>query len=85
MRESFNIILAGVGGQGVILSSTIIGEAAVEDGLRVRIAEFQGAGREGWHRYEPHKDWEGDPFAADTEGQGRRGGGLRAHGVPEAL
>jgi indolepyruvate ferredoxin oxidoreductase beta subunit len=47
MRESFNIILAGVGGQGVILSSTIIGEAAVEDGLRVRIAESRGLAQRG--------------------------------------
>ncbi|MEM2226287.1 MAG: indolepyruvate oxidoreductase subunit beta [Candidatus Bathyarchaeia archaeon] len=47
MRENLNVILAGVGGQGVILSSTIIGEAAVEEGLSVRIAESRGLAQRG--------------------------------------
>lgn len=47
MKGNLNVILAGVGGQGVILSSTIIGEAAVEEGLSVRIAESRGLAQRG--------------------------------------
>jgi|YelNatPaOPRAMG01_1025707.scaffolds.fasta_scaffold155685_2 indolepyruvate ferredoxin oxidoreductase beta subunit len=47
MKGGLNVILAGVGGQGVILSSTIIGEAAVEEGLSVRIAESRGLAQRG--------------------------------------
>ena len=36
MADEFNIIIAGVGGQGVILMSELLGKAAVMDGLQVR-------------------------------------------------
>jgi indolepyruvate ferredoxin oxidoreductase beta subunit len=36
MVKEFNIVIAGVGGQGVILMSELLGNAAVEDGLNVR-------------------------------------------------
>ncbi|GAH40342.1 unnamed protein product, partial [marine sediment metagenome] len=37
-----NIIIAGVGGQGVILMSELLGNAAVKDGLNVRGSEVLG-------------------------------------------
>lgn len=42
IRE-FNIVVAGVGGQGSILLSHIIGNAAIKDGYRVRVAETYGS------------------------------------------
>jgi len=38
----FNILIAGVGGQGVILISELLGNAAVRDGLKVRGSEVLG-------------------------------------------
>ncbi len=42
MVKEFNIVIAGVGGQGVILMSELLGNAAVEDGLNVRGSEVLG-------------------------------------------
>lgn len=42
MAREFNILLAGVGGQGVILMSELLGQAAIADGLRVRGSEVLG-------------------------------------------
>ena len=42
MVEEFNILIAGVGGQGVILVSELLGNAAVKDGLHVRGSEVLG-------------------------------------------
>jgi indolepyruvate ferredoxin oxidoreductase beta subunit len=42
MVEEFNIVIAGVGGQGVILMSELLGNAAVKDGLNVRGSEVLG-------------------------------------------
>lgn len=42
MVREFNILLAGVGGQGVILMSELLGKAAINDGLRVRGSEILG-------------------------------------------
>ena len=42
MVEEFNILLAGVGGQGVILMSELLGKAAIADGLQVRGSEILG-------------------------------------------
>ena len=41
MKE-FNILVAGVGGQGVILMSELLGQAAVDDGFPVRGSEVLG-------------------------------------------
>jgi len=46
LRE-FNLIVAGVGGQGSVLASHIIAEAAVSAGLRVRVGETFGAAQRG--------------------------------------
>lgn len=47
MTKEFSIMLAGVGGQGVILLSELLGNAAVKDGLRVRGSEALGMAARG--------------------------------------
>jgi indolepyruvate ferredoxin oxidoreductase beta subunit len=42
MVREFNIIIAGVGGQGTILMAEILGEAATIEGLKVRGSEILG-------------------------------------------
>ena len=42
MVKEFNVLLAGVGGQGVILMSELLGKAAIADGLKVRGSEILG-------------------------------------------
>jgi indolepyruvate ferredoxin oxidoreductase beta subunit len=46
IRE-FNMIVAGVGGQGSVLASHIVAEAAVSLGLKVRVGETFGASQRG--------------------------------------
>jgi indolepyruvate ferredoxin oxidoreductase beta subunit len=45
--KDFNVVIAGVGGQGSILSSHILGDAAIRDGYHVRVAETYGAAMRG--------------------------------------
>jgi indolepyruvate ferredoxin oxidoreductase, beta subunit len=45
--KELNIIIAGVGGQGVVLMSEILGSAAVREGLRVRGSEVLGMAQRG--------------------------------------
>lgn len=42
MIKEFNVVIAGVGGQGVILMSELLGNAAVADGINVRGSEVLG-------------------------------------------
>lgn len=42
MTKEFNVLITGVGGQGVILMSELLGEAAVKDQLKVRGSEILG-------------------------------------------
>jgi indolepyruvate ferredoxin oxidoreductase beta subunit len=42
MVKEFNILLAGVGGQGVIQMSELLGRSAIADGLRVKGSEILG-------------------------------------------
>jgi indolepyruvate ferredoxin oxidoreductase beta subunit len=42
MIKEFNVLITGVGGQGVILISDLLGRAAVKDGLNVRGSEVLG-------------------------------------------
>jgi indolepyruvate ferredoxin oxidoreductase beta subunit len=42
-----NIILAGVGGQGILSISAVIGEAALEDGLYMKQTEVHGMSQRG--------------------------------------
>jgi indolepyruvate ferredoxin oxidoreductase beta subunit len=46
MKE-FNIVLAGVGGQGILLAAEILGTAAVKEGLNVRVSELHGMAQRG--------------------------------------
>ena len=46
MKE-FNIVIAGVGGQGTLLAAEIIGAAAVRDGVNVRVSEIHGMAQRG--------------------------------------
>ena len=43
----FDLVIAGVGGQGTILSSDIIGKAAVKENMSVRAAETHGMAQRG--------------------------------------
>jgi Pyruvate:ferredoxin oxidoreductase and related 2-oxoacid:ferredoxin oxidoreductases, gamma subunit len=42
-----DIILAGVGGQGILSIATVIGEAAIKDGLYIKQAEVHGMSQRG--------------------------------------
>jgi len=46
MKE-FNIVLAGVGGQGTLLAAEILGTAALKEGLNVRVSEIHGMAQRG--------------------------------------
>lgn len=45
--NGYNIVLAGVGGQGTLLAAEVIGAAAVKDGLNVRVSEIHGMAQRG--------------------------------------
>ena len=47
MIDEFNMMIVGVGGTGVLTLSRIIGNAAVLEGLRVRIGEVHGMAQRG--------------------------------------
>ncbi len=42
MIKEFNVLITGVGGQGIILMSELLGKSAVKDGLKVRGSEILG-------------------------------------------
>ncbi|MCD6445909.1 indolepyruvate ferredoxin oxidoreductase subunit beta [Candidatus Bathyarchaeota archaeon] len=46
MKE-FNIVLAGVGGQGILFASRILGTASIKEGLNVRVSEIHGMAQRG--------------------------------------
>ena len=46
MKE-FNIVLAGVGGQGILLAAEVLGIAATRDALNVRVSEIHGMAQRG--------------------------------------
>lgn len=45
--EKFNLVIAGVGGQGTILASRIVATTAIRGGFRVRVGETYGAAQRG--------------------------------------
>jgi len=47
LSKTFNILLVGVGGQGIVLASEIIARAALEDGLDVKKSEIHGMSQRG--------------------------------------
>jgi indolepyruvate ferredoxin oxidoreductase beta subunit len=44
---SSNIVLAGVGGQGILLAAEIVGAAAVKEGYNARVSELHGMAQRG--------------------------------------
>jgi indolepyruvate ferredoxin oxidoreductase beta subunit len=46
-KDPFNVIVAGVGGQGNVVSSLLLGSALVDDGYKVTIGETYGASQRG--------------------------------------
>lgn len=46
-KNNFNIIIAGIGGQGIITLTSIIAEAALEEGLDVKTSELHGLSQKG--------------------------------------
>ncbi|MDD1667515.1 MAG: indolepyruvate oxidoreductase subunit beta, partial [Methanomicrobiales archaeon] len=47
MTGSYDLLIAGVGGQGVILASNVIGEACLIEGRQVKAAETHGMAQRG--------------------------------------
>ena len=45
--DEYNILVAGVGGQGVIFLSEVLGEAALAEEFNVRVAEIHGMAQRG--------------------------------------
>ncbi|MBX5328731.1 MAG: indolepyruvate ferredoxin oxidoreductase subunit beta [Candidatus Bathyarchaeota archaeon] len=45
--KGFNIVLTGVGGQGILLAAEILGTAALKEGLNVRVSEIHGMAQRG--------------------------------------
>ncbi|MDH7563878.1 MAG: indolepyruvate ferredoxin oxidoreductase subunit beta [Candidatus Bathyarchaeota archaeon] len=46
MKE-FNIVIAGVGGQGTLLAAEVLGTAALKEGMNVRVSEIHGMAQRG--------------------------------------
>jgi indolepyruvate ferredoxin oxidoreductase beta subunit len=45
--EEFNIVIAGVGGQGILLAAEILGTASLKEGLNIRVSEIHGMAQRG--------------------------------------
>ena len=48
-----DIILSGVGGQGILSIATVIGRAALDQGLHIKQAEVHGMSQRGRRAVEP--------------------------------
>jgi indolepyruvate ferredoxin oxidoreductase beta subunit len=59
-----DIILSGVGGQGILSIAAVIGLAAVENGLFIKQAEVHGMSQRGGD-VQSHMRISGDPVASD--------------------
>ena len=44
---TYNVLIVGVGGQGVLLASRVIGEAAMREGEEVVMSEVHGMAQRG--------------------------------------
>ncbi len=47
MKEPFNVVITGVGGQGNVLASLLVGAVLVDNGYKVTIGETYGASQRG--------------------------------------
>ena len=63
-----DIILSGVGGQGILSIAAIIGEAALRKGLHVKQAEVHGMSQRGRRAVELAAEFLADPFRPDSQG-----------------
>ena len=45
--DELNVILTGVGGQGILLASQVLGVTAVKEGFNVRVSEIHGMAQRG--------------------------------------
>jgi len=45
--DELNIILTGVGGQGILLASQVLGVTAVKEGFNIRVSEIHGMAQRG--------------------------------------
>ena len=64
-----NIILAGVGGQGILSIATVIGEAALAENLYLKQAEVHGMSQRGGD-VQSHLRLSSDPIASDRMPKG---------------
>ena len=65
-----NIILAGVGGQGILTIATVIGTAALIEGLQLKQAEVHGMSQRGGD-VQSHLRISTDPIASDLIPEGK--------------
>lgn len=65
-----DIILAGVGGQGILSIATIIGDAAMNKGLYIKQAEVHGMSQRGGDVHS-HLRISSDPIASDLIPEGK--------------
>ena len=49
MGQPYKILVAGVGGQGVLTLAEILAKAALAEGLNVRVGEIHGMAQRGGH------------------------------------
>lgn len=64
-----DIILSGVGGQGILSIAAIIGEAALRKGLHVKQAEVHGMSQRGGDvQSNLAAEFLADPFRPDSQG-----------------
>ena len=47
MNKNFQLVIVGVGGQGILTVSDILGTAAIEDGIKVVMSEVHGMSQRG--------------------------------------
>lgn len=65
-----DIILSGVGGQGILSIATVIGEAALFDGLNIKQAEVHGMSQRGGD-VQSNLRISSEPIASDLIGKGK--------------
>jgi len=62
MKKDFNIVIVGVGGQGLITLLQILAEAAIKEGFQVRTSELHGLSQRGGS-VEVHIRWGKEIFS----------------------
>ena len=77
-----DIILAGVGGQGILSIATVIGEAAMAEGWNIKQAEVHGMSQRGGD-VQSNLRLSTEPIASDLIAKGGAYGGFALLGVFE--